>query len=178
MGNSRDKKLYNKTKHTMTGWFNIHYKRLKQRQRIKFAMDLSFDRWELEQWILEYNYDIFVKLFKKWKNNNYTTDLVPSIDRIDCMKPYSFDNMQIITWKDNQEKYNNLERQKYNLDNCEQMVSKTRKKVLQLDYNDNIISKFNSLSDASRVVNISISCICECCKGKRKTAKGYRWKYE
>lgn len=128
VSNSRDKNLYNKTKHTMTGWFNIHYKRLKQRQRIKFAMDLSFDRWELEQWILEYNYDIFIKLFKNWKDNNFITDLVPSIDRIDCMKPYSFDNMQLLTWKQNTEKYNNVERNKYKLNDCEHMVCKTRKK--------------------------------------------------
>ena len=35
MGNSRDKKLYSKTKYTITGWFNVHYKRLQQRERAK-----------------------------------------------------------------------------------------------------------------------------------------------
>ena len=177
VSNSRDKNLYNKTKHTMTGWFNIHYKRLKQRQRIKFAMDLSFDRWELEQWILEYNYDIFIKLFKNWKDNNFITDLVPSIDRIDCMKPYSFDNMQLLTWKQNTEKYNNVERNKYKLNDCEHMVCKTQKKVKQLDMNGNFIREFVSISEAARQTNLTASCICECCQGKRKSTKGYRWKY-
>ena len=178
MGNSRDKKLYEKTKHTITGWFNIHYKRLQQRQRKKFGIDLPFDRWELEQWILKYNFDIFIKLFKNWQNNDYNSDLVPSIDRIDCMKSYSFDNIQLLTWKENSEKYNEIERKKYNLDKCEHMVSKTRKKVQQFDFDGNFIKDFISISEASRQVHISFSCICECCQGKRKTAKGYRWKYE
>ena len=39
MGNSRDKKLYTKTKLTMTGWFDVHYKRLQQRERMKFGKD-------------------------------------------------------------------------------------------------------------------------------------------
>lgn len=177
MGNSRDKKIYDKTKHTITGWFNIHYKRLQQRQRIKFGIDLPFDRWQLEQWILDYNYDIFFKLFKEWKENNYIADLVPSIDRINCMKPYFFENMQLLTWKQNKEKYNNIERRKYGFENCKQMVYKTQKRVQQLDMNGNFIKEYNSLSEASRQNNITTSCICECCQGKRKSTKGYRWKY-
>lgn len=177
MSNSRDKKIYDKTKHTMTGWFNIHYKRLQQRQRIKFAIDLPFDRWALEQWILEYNYDVFIKLFKEWKDNDFIIDLIPSIDRIDCMKPYSFDNMQLLTWKQNKEKYNNIERQIYKLDDCEYMICKTRRKVQQLDMDGNFIKEFISISEAARQTNSIASCICECCQGKRKSTKGYRWKY-
>lgn len=177
MSNSRDKKIYDKTKHTMTGWFNIHYKRLQQRQRIKFAIDLPFDRWALEQWILEYNYDVFIKLFKEWKDNDFIIDLIPSIDRIDCMKPYSFDNMQLLTWKQNKEKYNNIERQKHKLDDCEYMICKTRRKVQQLDMDGNFIKEFISMSEAARQTNSIASCICECCQGKRKSTKGYRWKY-
>lgn len=46
MSNSRDKKIYQETKHTMTNWFNVHYKRIKQRQRAKFSKELDFNRWE------------------------------------------------------------------------------------------------------------------------------------
>lgn len=76
VSNSRDKNLYNKTKHTMTGWFNIHYKRLKQ-----------------------------------------------------------------------------------------------------IDMNGNFIKEFVSISEAARQTSLTASCICECCQGKRKSTKGYRWKY-
>lgn len=177
MGNSRDKKLYEKTKHTMTGWFNNHYKRLLQRQRVKFGKDLPFDRWDLESWVLTRYYDSFVKIFKKWQESNYDKELVPSIDRIDCMKPYDFSNMQIITWKENHEKYNKVERKLYRLDKCEHMVSKTRRPVKQLDFAGKIKATYKSITEAAKITNISTSIICECCQGKRRSSKGYRWSY-
>lgn len=36
---------------------------------------------------------------------------------------------------------------------------------------------FNSLCDASRKTGVCVENICNCCKGKRKKAGGYRWKY-
>lgn len=57
------------------------------------------------------------------------------------------------------------------------MVCKTRKKVKQLDMNGNFIREFVSISEAARQTNLTASCICECCQGKRKSTKGYRWKY-
>lgn len=177
MGNSRDKNLYAKTKYTITGWFNNRYKRLLQRQRVKFGCDLPFDRWDLENWVLKEQYDIFMQLFKNWQNNNYEADSVPSIDRIDCLQPYAFSNMQIITWKENKEKYNELERPKYNLKICEQMVKQTRKAVKQINRDGTIKNYFISISEAARQTKIDSSTICECCQGKRKSAKGYRWCY-
>lgn len=52
------------------------------------------------------------------------------------------------------------------------------KPVLQLDLNDNIINRFSSASEAERHLNGKGSHISCCCLGKRKTAYGYRWKYE
>lgn len=176
MGNSRDKKLYEKTKHTITGWFNVHYKRIQSRQRQKYGIDLSFDRWDLERWVIEEKYDEFVRLFKEWRDSGYEKMLVPSIDRIDCMRGYTFDNMQIITWQQNAEKYNEEEREKYGLNTCEQMQKATRKGVRQIK-DGKVVKEYISLSEASRETGISTSVICECCKGKRRSGKGYRWIY-
>ena len=52
------------------------------------------------------------------------------------------------------------------------------KPVLQLDSNDNIINRFSSASEAERHLNGKGSHISCCCLGKRKTAYGYKWKYE
>lgn len=55
---------------------------------------------------------------------------------------------------------------------------KTQKNVYQYDKSNNFIKKYNSAEEVYRILNISSSHIGECCKGKRKTAGGYIWKYE
>ena len=46
----------------------------------------------------------FSILFKEWEANNYIREMVPSLDRIDATLPYSLNNLQIMTWKDNRVK--------------------------------------------------------------------------
>jgi hypothetical protein len=51
--------------------------------------------------------------------------------------------------------------------------------VLQIDKNTNdIIQEFSSLKEASKMTGIASSTICNVCKGKGKTAGGYKWKYK
>lgn len=58
------------------------------------------------------------------------------------------------------------------------VIKRFSKAVLQLDLDNNIINRFSSASEAERHLNGKGSHISCCCLGKRKTAYGYRWKYE
>ena len=58
------------------------------------------------------------------------------------------------------------------------IVERFSKAVLQLDLDNNIINRFSSASEAERYLNGKGNHIGCCCLGKRKTAYGYRWKYE
>lgn len=51
------------------------------------------------------------------------------------------------------------------------------KSVIQLDENKQIIAIFRSISEASRITKIANSNISGVCKGKKKTAGGFNWKY-
>lgn len=51
------------------------------------------------------------------------------------------------------------------------------KMVIQIK-NGKIVAEFYGLSEAGRKTNISVSNICNCCKGKKKSAGGYQWKYK
>lgn len=53
----------------------------------------------------------------------------------------------------------------------------SKRKVVQMDLNDNIIAVFNSHREASEQTQTCRSSITQCCTGKRKTAGGYKWKY-
>jgi group I intron endonuclease len=49
------------------------------------------------------------------------------------------------------------------------------KAVLQYDLNNNFIKEWPSFSEAARYFNIDSTGIMNCCKGKQKTAAGFKW---
>lgn len=57
-------------------------------------------------------------------------------------------------------------------------VEASKKKVFQLNKNNKIINKFESITEASKKTKIKICNISQCALGQRKTAGGYIWIYE
>ena len=51
------------------------------------------------------------------------------------------------------------------------------KSVNQYDLNGKLVKKWDSMMDIQRECGYFTSCICACCKGRRKTSYGYIWKY-
>ena len=60
----------------------------------------------------------------------------------------------------------------------ENVKEKHYKKIVQYDKNMQFIKKWNSILSASIQNNIDSSSITKVCKGNRKTAGGYIWRYE
>lgn len=52
----------------------------------------------------------------------------------------------------------------------------TRKPVLQIDKEGNVVNEFESLSDAAKCVGVPYQNIAFCCKYSSRTAGGYKWK--
>ena len=55
--------------------------------------------------------------------------------------------------------------------------SKPKKSVLQFTNEGKFLAEYPSVMEAERITGCNHGNICECCKGKRKTAGGYIWKY-
>ena len=54
-----------------------------------------------------------------------------------------------------------------------------KQKVLMLSKNDEVIAKFNSITDAFKFFGVKYrGCITEVCQGKRKHCFGYKWRYD
>ena len=51
------------------------------------------------------------------------------------------------------------------------------KRVIQLTKDNEVVREFDSISDASKKTDVVLSSIVENCKGKRKSAGGFVWKY-
>lgn len=57
-------------------------------------------------------------------------------------------------------------------------LGSSRKGVVQYSLSGDIICEWNSLTEASKSLSISLSKISNCCHHKRKTAGGYIWKFK
>lgn len=51
------------------------------------------------------------------------------------------------------------------------------KSVQQFTLDGQFVKEYKSISECCRINNYNAACICECCKGRQKTAYGYIWKY-
>ena len=65
---------------------------------------------------------------------------------------------------------------KMTAENKEKIKEAVCKKIIQIK-DDKIINEWESIREASRTLNICNSSITECCRGKRKTAGGFSWRY-
>ena len=82
---------------------------------------------------------------------------LPEVDHIDNNKSHNYlNNLQWITRKDNNRKSHN-------------------KPILQYTLDGEFVREWPSATDVGKKVKSSI---CECLKGKQKTAYGYIWKYK
>ena len=122
-------------------------------------------------------------LYANWIASGYSTELHPSVDRLDDYLPYTLDNIQLITWKENFSKY------------CKDMEDGINTKqciaVSQYALDGTFIKRHYSYSSAARAVNglrSNIHSVAEQRPLKRvekdgsirywipKTAYGYIWK--
>ena len=122
----------------------------------------------LKPWVNQKGY-LKVDLWKNGKMKHYrihrlvaeayipNPDNLPQVDHIDGNKMHNFlNNLQWITNRDNVRKGRN-------------------KPVLQYDLDGNFIREWECTSDVGREVSGNI---CDCLKGRHKTACGYIWKYK
>ena len=113
---------------------------------------------------------LFHTLFSAWEKSGYKKDLVPSIDRLDDYLPYTEDNIQLTTWKENNKKH--YEDRKAGINN------KLCKPVVQLDTKGNVVATYYSIKNAVDITKISKYGIFDCLRGKQKTAGKHLWKYK
>lgn len=103
------------------------------------------------------------------------------VNHIDCNpKNNSFDNLEWTTLKGNYHhsaKLGRMKRTKSWLDHLHDAQRKTYKPVVAYDLKSGeIIAVYEAVNECKKD-GFSPSCVCNCCKGIRKTHKGLGWRY-
>lgn len=106
----------------------------------------------------------FKRLYVEWVKSGYDKWKKPSIDRINRLKPYTKDNIQLLSWADNRAKENN--------------ERKSRKgKVIQ--YKNGIeVARYASQKQLVKQTGFTQGAVSDVLNGKRNHYKGYTFKYE
>jgi len=111
--------------------------------------------------------DLFIRLYNNWKDSGFEQNLRPSFDRLDNNKHYSFDNIQLMTWKENNENGNQARKDGYGvqLKPLNQYCVNTGK----------FLNSYVSASQASRVLGLNRANISSVARGntKQKTVGEY-----
>ena len=116
------------------------------------------------------NSKIFNKIYNKWVEEKYNKEFIPSIDRKNDNKPYTFNNIKITSWKNNKKKYKAFNKNGINKTNL--------KPVYQYNLSGIFIKEYISIAEASRQTNIlSENISAACLNSISKTAGKYMWRF-
>lgn len=113
-----------------------------------------------------FNNSKFIELYEFWKNNWCKTYLKPSIDRIDCLKWYVFENIQVMTAWENRSKW----------DKEKEII--WWKPIIQFDIFWNKIKEFPSIKQAVKETWLWQSGISLCLLWKRNHTWWFKWSYQ
>ena len=131
------------------------------------------------------NIDLFVN-GKKWKCKGHrlvATAFIPNPDNLPMVNHKDEDkannNITNLEWCDNSYNLSYGSRAEKVFQSRKERNRKTaQKQVIQLDLQNNIISNYNSISEASRFTGISCGAIWQSCNQGCITNRLYKWKYK
>ena len=166
-----NKDAYIEYTHTKKGLLARIYSCQKTNSKKRGHTPPTYSKSELREWL--YSQKKFHVLYDNWKRLDFQTDYRPSVDRKIDSIGYSLSNIQLCLWKQNKSKSYSNARKGY----FKQRYIPLRA-VIQFTEDMEEIGDFISMSQASRQTNIRLNSISLACRGKRKSAGGFIWKYK
>jgi hypothetical protein len=165
-----------RNKRTQEGWLTKVYGRMRKSAKDRGMPMPTFTKKELWGWIDKAKFN---SLFEAWCESGCKKQLVPSINRIDDYKSYTLDNIELITWAENNKKGRGsiktweLAHSKLG-DTAKAMFSKP---VAKADLDGTVLCIYPSVREAARQNNADASTISKVCRGEKHTHHKHKWTY-
>lgn len=154
--------------HSKDGLLMQIYSIQKNKSKQRGHIPPTYTKGEFKKWVLD-NIN-FEEIYNGWVNSGFKSDFRPSIDRLNDNLGYSFDNIRLVTWAENNKKGHEDKKNGIN--------TKQSKAIFQYSMNGDFIKEYHSVRNAARELDVLSSNIRKCCQGKYKKAYGYIWKFK
>ena len=153
------KEYRQKHRRTFDGYITLVYGHQKQNSKERCHAAPNYSKDELKIWIQEQ--PSFKDLWNSWKDSNYDKMLRPSVDRIEDSEPYSIENIELKTWKENDSKERSIK----------------KKKVNKLTIDGLLLCQYESIAKAGEENNMHSTGIGSVCNNRQETAGGFKWEF-
>ena len=128
----------------------------------------NYTKQELKEWL--FSQKLFHELYNDYENNNFNSKFVPSVDRESPYLPYTFSNIKLMTWEENNKNGN--------LDRKNGKNNKLSKSVCRCDDKGNVLKEYLSQAEAARKTGITARKISTACNCEGKIVEGFIWKFK
>jgi len=157
-----------KFRKTKQGVSLVIYQSQKQHSKTRGHNLPTYSLQEFREWL--YSQEKFHILFDNWKRLDYQRFYKPSVDRKEDNIGYTMDNIQLMTFRENDLKSDK--------DAFDGKLKRKHRAVNQYTKDGVFVKSYKSMRIAFRETDIHDTCIKDTCKGKQKTAGGFKWKYK
>jgi hypothetical protein len=159
-----------------TTFINNLWCRKRSINKYKYFCGFDMSKTEFINWLYENG---FARLYMSYKENDYRKDLAPSVNRLDDYKPYSKENIELVTWEENNIKGRQSPKTR---ERVYQKLGDIAKKlferpVIKKDLDGKILATYKSVTEAAQMNKTNFSNISRVCRGVKKTHHGYIWQY-
>jgi len=149
---------------TRIGMIKNIYLAMVSTSKLRGFEPVSFSLNDLDEWFnSKSNADA---LYDRWVANNYDRNTRPAIFRRDYTKPYTIDNLVLMSLAANYKR------------SATNYLADRAKPVIQYDLDGNFIAEFESGKLAGDSLGVADGSINMCCNGLRKTAHKYQWSHK
>ena len=152
--------------HTEATHIAVLYNRVSRSHITRRLPQIHYSKEDLTKWLYKNNYK---KMFKKWKRASFSRWLAPSLDRLDTRKGYELNNLELVTWRVNQDRAYRDRKAGVG------RMADDNEPIVQLDANGNYDNEYVSVSEAARQTGINRGNISSSKDGRLKTAGGSKW---